>query len=279
MQTKNKKLFWISLLFFSMVVSRVTTGVWAQTGLREKVKEIRQESQEIREEAREMFQKAREDYLQARTEINSWRRLSEYEKQGDLAPAKNFVKRSIAMAVRHLSRWQVRLEAMEAVSRTVKDQAVAEIKKAIDWLNQKETAVDQAATVDEIRTIGQEVRRYWQGKRWLVKKMFGLTLVSRARSIESRSQTVMVKLEAAVNAAEQAGKDVADAKLLLSDLKEKSSEISAKIAQAEEKFNAIADSENCDALFREGNQLLKEAYQEINSFRDTARELWQKIKE
>ncbi len=264
------------MLFFPVVVPRLATGVWAQMGLRG---EIRQEAWEIREEAREMFQESREDYLQARTEINSWRRLSEQEKEVSSDVAKNFAKRSIAMMVRHLSRWQTRLEAMEAVDQTVKDQAIAEIKTARDWLNQKEAAVDQATTVDQVRAIGQEVHQYWQGKRWLVKKLFGLALVSRAKSIESRSRAALVKLEAAVSAAEQAGQDTVEAKALLSDLKDKSSEMSSKIAQAEEKFNAIDSADNVDSLFQEGGDLLKEVYRQMNSFRNTARQLWQEIKQ
>ena len=277
MKQKITLIFTIILLalFFNQA------GAVGARGIPQRVKKVERRYQEVKRgylQKKQDYQRLKRQYLESKRKIHQWRALSETEKTAHLDQAKEYLWRGIEILIRHFQRWRERIEAARGVDETWREEALTEIDRQINWLEDKRQEVEKASSPAELQEIGQEMRHYWQQHRILIKKFVGRTLVSRVNWIISRAEIISQKLERAINRAEEEGKDVSRAREILADLKEKISLARQKAALAKEKFEAISSPAEADQLFRQGHQFLREAHQYLKEFKLKIKEVWRTLK-
>lgn len=210
---------------------------------------------------------------------NQYSRWAEASPSGqNLERVKERIIQGIDRAIAHLRRRHRHMEQMRIVNQGWRDEAIEEINRQIEWLEQKKAAIEAAESFDQLRQEAEQVRNFWRQQRLTVKKFVGKILASRVKFIISKAERTYQKLEAAVEQAEESGQDVTQARQILSDLSEKLELVKESVSQALDKFEAISDPESAQDLFRQGHDQLKQARRYLQEFKEEMGDLIKEIK-
>ena len=199
--------------------------------------------------ARDAFIDARHQWRQNRTAAN---RANVVEK------AKTSLLKADEMMIRRLQVIRVRVEATRGLSDNKKVTIYAEIDADISWLQTKQTDIQAADNMQEIRDIATTVWNYWRNVRVRIKQIVGQILSAYVDALIQKAEAFAGRVEARIQQLKDNGVDTSALETWLADYNSKLMLAQQKYDAAKDKFAGISSEADAAQLFREGVALIKE---------------------
>lgn len=218
-------------------------------------------SKEEYAQALKMYKNARKEYRDA---LNKFRKTKKKEdSRVALYRAKAFLLKADIAMTEYLRMLRAKVEHARGLDEEQKASFLAEIDGYIQWLEQREEAIDSAQSMEELRSIAAETREKWGEITVKTKKISGYILVGKTDAIISRAETLAAKIEDEIPAMQERGIETAELEEWLTDFREKIAYAKELNAAAKEKFDQISGRDNAATLFREGQALIREAHKNL----------------
>lgn len=232
--------------------------------------------------AKTIYQKAKNDYQTARSSYlnakSAYQKAKTQENLDSLLDAaKDYLTRAIDTSIKYLESLKAQVEGLTGIEEAVKTNMLNEINTDLDWLSVKKTEVANAQDKDDLITIVEAVRNYWNDIKVKVKKNVGEVLAAKTSKVIANLETAGNKVQENINKLKENGQDTAALESLLAKYNEHLTNAKADWEQAKNKFNAITTLEDANTLFREGTTYLEAAHRDAryayNQLQDIKTEL------
>lgn len=195
--------------------------------------------------------------------------LSDYKKATSakrLDALKKVGNKMIDVRLKDLNNVKTRLVKIKCLTDADRTAMTDDLNTTIDGLNAQKTKVDAATTVDELKPLVQGIRTDFRVYMVIIPKEHGLIGVCRAEAAKKRFDDLTLKIQAELNKAKNAGKDVTTAQKLLDDYQLQLEEAGRQTGTAREKFTAlkVANGDQTNKELRTtGRTALKDAHEAL----------------
>ena len=239
-----------------------------------------------RKEAAELrIQKARETN-QARL-TQAMERNEEREQRSEDRNAQNLenfqsrLTQQLDRVIEHLELLKERINNSRGLSDDAKAAATAEVDAYIAQVTSLQAEIENAETIDDLRTLSDEAKELWQGYNQQHLGYIGLHLVGRFQDFIDRVGDTANRVEShlAVLSEQYPDIDLSGIESALAEFETTADQAQTAVTEAEQLFNSInADNENNRETYQQGITKLREAKQTIHEASATLRDAIAEVK-
>ncbi len=248
-----------------------------------KIMEVKDEEFKIREITKERiensiekFKEAREKRIELREGIKETRNeLKEAKTDGEkLVVAKKHLTKIIDSELTELEALKGRIENNQDVNPEESADSLSRIDNAISGLNELKAKIGSAATLDELRAIGPEIKKHA-----LVRHIYKTRAAAAniCHGVLLRSELMERKAELALARAEENGADTTELNLKIEGLSDLLENARTKCKEAKTTFDSAKETDDPEAKkelvkrsinsTKEAHRLVKEAHQVVVEIR------------
>lgn len=218
----------------------------------------------------------REAFRTARDQAKTDKKVA--AKANHLDKMKRVLTRLVEVTVKHTERTKDRLSNMKFLDETLKTQALTELDAVIAKYNGYKTKITAATTIEELKTLAQEIKDYRKNtEEGTVKKIVALNLISKTENhILKKVEERITKVEGKIGELKAAGKDVTGLENHLALAKTAFQNIKTRIAEAKNTALTIKTQEDFKKfhdLVKGINDAVKEVYKHIKEVYKLAHEM------
>ena len=216
---------------------------------------------------RNFYKDARADWITAKQKYQNSKNA---QNTGEaLEKGKDFLLKADKTLVAYLETISTYVDGEPSLSDTEKANIQSELISDINWLENKQSEIEDASTKSELTDLAKQVRERWNEIKPATKRIVGDIMNSKVLWLINRAEEASVKVEDKITELQDNGKDTTDLENWLDDFNEKIELAKEKHTQAKNQFASIKNVQDSDKLFREGNAFTKEANQYIrNAYKD-----------
>ncbi len=194
------------------------------------------------------------------------------QKQKDelVSRAKDYLLKIKNSMAKYLGMIKTEIENTNA-SDLEKTKLTDEITKDIEWLDSKETEINDLATAEDVQSKAQEFKNFWSGEEIKIKKYAGNIASWKIEAVLDKLDDVVSKIDKRLNELDKESFDVFTLQGKLNEIKDKLLVVKAKATEAKIIFNAltldnISSFTDGKTKLKEASTSLKEIYADLKSF-------------
>jgi len=206
---------------------------------------------------------AKDLYLRSKTNTNL---------ENVLEKAKEHVLKVDELVIKYLLTIKTKVENMERLDESVRQDIIAEIDSKIEWLEEKQTEINNAVSKDDLVALSATIKDYWKDVRVKVKKFVGYILVGRSDLAVAKLEEAKEKVQTKIDLIKENGQNATKLEELLADFSNNIDLAKTQLENAKERFSQISTLEEANSLFRQGrdfisnaNKYLREAWRDLQS--------------
>lgn len=247
----------ISLMVAGMPLAGIaqTTDVDFQNALTQ-LRQARQTFKDAKVQENNERQQAAGEKNQAKRQQVEQRRAEAQKKREE--HRKTVLLHLIDIQIKHLNRTKERVGRMPNIESSLKTQLNTEIDKNIQKLNDEKTKVQNATTVEELKTLAKEIRDIFKSYREVIKQIVDAIHASRATAAVAKAEDRVTVIKANIAELKAKGKDTSSLEADLNDAGKKIDEAREAVGRK---------------IFKESNEDLKGAYQKFRGIAEKAKGL------
>ena len=215
---------------------------------------LKQEYKQIRNE----WESSKTEYIQTKKKLQKFNKLTPEEQELHFGKAQEFMTKTLDRMEKHLEilqKWSERVVQNDSQQQEIIEDLGIHIKE----LNEFKTKVSEATTVQELRTVGKEIKDYWKNARADIKRVTSTILAAKVNNIIQRAETLSKKLHTKVNALDQGHGEVQEMQALLKEFDIKITLAKESYENAKDAYSQIRSLSEVDSLFGQTKDFLKDA--------------------
>lgn len=190
--------------------------------------------------------------------------------------AKDYLLDSAAVALAYLEALKSQVENTPGVSEGAQADILSEIDDDIEWLQRKQSAIENAVSLDDLEEQSNQIRDYWKSSLARAKKMTGRFVLTKVTFFIERLEAVADRLEDQIEAAKDAGVDTSEAETLLDDARAKIEVAVDEAKTAEAAYQSIDPQKEPKTSVQAAQESSKRVHRQL---KDAHRDLKQAVKE
>ncbi|HZD59213.1 MAG TPA: hypothetical protein VE439_02010 [Anaerolineae bacterium] len=180
-----------------------------------------------------------------------------------LENAKRFMMHADKAAIHYLESLKNRVQSVQNVPDEKRATTIAEIDAGIQRLTETQTDIENAKSMEELRSVAKVVRGNLRQHRGAAKRIAGQILTAKVAAITSRGEEISVKITKITEDLKSQGKDTARLEQLTTELNRYLLLARENNKAAEERFEEVKSLEDAHIIFGEGMKLTKEAHRKL----------------
>jgi tetratricopeptide (TPR) repeat protein len=251
------------------------------TGVRPELVQEYNQAKEKYQETKQDWERSRQEYMKTK---QSLRRTGTLKPTGQLEGNEEVhIERIKDFLTKTLKRMESHIQILEKWTEIViedenlKETILAQLEEDTNQLEIYQKQIEKASTIEELRTLGKEIKEFWKDVRIHLKRYHGIILSGKILNIIERSENASDKLHKKIDELDSNNKQVSEMQSLLVEYDD-------LIKQARERYekaigvytqNAITSRNPLEEIkdyLKEANKLLREAHgklrQIIKLYRD-----------
>lgn len=259
----------VGLVFVISMISYIVAADDTNATATEKYNELKQKylnAKNAYEQARSNFLGAKDAYLRLRSAKN---------KTNLTDTARIFLEKTLDRMIAHLELIKEKAENMKPLDETERNEIVAELSSYITYFESKKTELAEATTIEQLRTISQDIRSKWLEVRKGIRRALGLVLNLRIKALVDKGENISARIQTRIDALKAQGIDTTALESMLNDFKN-------HLALAKENYEAAKqklDTKPADeGMIREAHELIKEANKHIIEAHKVLKEIVKEMK-
>lgn len=270
---------------FSFTIASVSQAKLIETDQKAVEKYNKYKSEYI--QVTNVYKSMRQDYLTAKDKYLKSRNAK--DGAAALQKAKDFLVKTDEAMIKYLNMIKAKAETVVSITESERQQVLSEINSDLAWLEQHKPQIPNATTKEQLTEHGKQMQLHWIKIRIHTKRLTGKVLIYRINAVIAEGDKVGANVEARIQKLKDEGKDVSKLEAWFADFENNLNLAKQKRDAAIAKYDQIgvagattlsklnAELKGADALFRDGNDFIKNMNQYIRAayknLKDIAKEL------
>lgn len=271
----------IALLVLSLFLFSMTPVDAKQDRNQEWEKNMIQKYQQATEKyknIKEEWESEKNEFEWAKEKIKRFDRLSDDEKSNATEKISRFLLKTLDRMDSHLDILESWAEKVN-ITEERRAQILADISDKREEIDEFRTEIEDATTVEELRSIAKDIKESWKGFVPSIKRISGELLTERIGKIIETSEELSVKMHVKLDNLSQNESEVQEMQDLLEQYDEHISLAREQYELAMDTYEQIGNSTNASSMFEQTKKYLWEAREQLNEAHQVLKELVKKYRE
>lgn len=251
----------MALLLIGLFVLSTVPITTAEQSVEQRNQKVIQEYNILKQEYKQItneWKNSKTDYLQTKKKLQRFNQLTPEEQEIHFEKAQEFMTRTLDRMEKHLEilqKWSERVIQDDSQQQEIIEDLGTHIKN----LNEFKVKVSEAITIQELRSVGNEINDYWKNSRADIKRVTGTILATKVNNIILRAETLSEKLHIKINSLDQSHEEVQEMQTLLKEFDTKIVLARENYEHAKGAYTQIRSLSEVDELFNQTKGFLKDA--------------------
>ncbi|RME79213.1 MAG: hypothetical protein D6769_03075 [Methanobacteriota archaeon] len=247
------------------------------------IKEVRERVVEKFKEVKDRYEKevkeykdVREKWIEARKKLREHRGENETEVEVAKERAKEYVGKGLSVAINKLELIKSFVSKQPSLNETEKANIIAKLDEQIALLKDKQAAIQNATTREELVSNAKEIKDEWGNIKGSAKTALGKVANAKISNLINRAEKAADKVDSIIAKFKDKGYDTTEAEAKLEEFRAKIDKAKQLHEEAKSKYDEADTAKDVDKVVREANSVVKEAAKEL---KDAYKSLKEAIKD